>query len=383
MQIDLYREKFMSIPDKPEFNNGFRSKYFAEDPTMMVFSLFFEFDSPLLNPATNIGESAERFFKSLGDVERMKKVIEFRDRLLHLIDQTPYLIRSIDGLSGLYDYTVSEIYQSREISIKTYETLDLRIAKLAELYTDIVWDFENQKRILPDNLEWINYYIISNDIRDLALFIDGDEGKTMNNVTAYLDSFVFAFKKGKFSFAKSNNMLGSISNEDPTVGENSFRLIGGKFSKKKNRITLTNDQKNSNINKISGRRTTKKTSKIESISIFGKKFDKLVGSDNAKLIEDYARIQVAQVANKYVLEPVKSSLFTLLNSNSLFGNDVAFGGLDKKLRGKILDKEKIDLALQESVTSIDVNKVSIQGMSNSDIIDMILNDVNRRLAYVK
>jgi hypothetical protein len=383
MQIDLYREKFMAIPEKPEFNNGFRSKYFAEDPTMMVFSLFFEFDSPLLNPASGVGESAERFFRNLGDTERMKKVVEFRNRILHLIDQTPYLIRSIDGLSDLYDYTTNEIYTVRELNIKTYETLDLRIAKLAELYTDIVWDFENQKRILPDNLEWLNYHVITNDVRDLAMFIDGGDGRTMTNVTAYLDSFVFSFKHGKFNFGKSNNMLGSISNEDPSVGDNSFRLIGGKFSKKKNRVLLTNEEKNKNITKISGRRTTEKTSKIESISIFGKKFDKLVGSGNAKLIEDYARIKVAQEVNEEILDPAKSSLFNLLNRNSLFGNDVAFGGLDNKLQGKILNKDKVDLPQQEPVKDVDVNLVSVQGLSNKDIIDMILNDVNRRLAYSK
>lgn len=398
MQIDLYREKFMAIPEKPSFNNGFQTKYFAEDPTTMVFSLFFEFDSPLLNPASNKGESAERYFKSLGDEKRMKKVIEFRERIMHLIDQTPYLLRSIDGLSDIYDYNAKEIYVEREITIKTYETLDLRISKLAELYTDIVWDFENQKRILPDNLEWINYHIISNDVRELVMFIKGgDNGEmAMENVTAYLDSFVFSFRNGKFSFAKSNNMLGSISNEDPTVGDNSFRLIGGKFSKKKNRITLSNDEKNASISKITGRRTTEAPSQIEEMST-GNKIKSII----KKKALDFARDEATRQISANILDPLKSKLsnvensllaFNELNFNSILNGDQNIGdlvdgvtsaitGADRAINGKILSKKKIEYTVQESISDIAGNRISIEGLSNEEIINLILNDVNRRLAY--
>lgn len=391
MQIDLYREKFMSVPKKSHFNNGFQTRYFAEDPLYIVFSLFFEFDSPFLNPETNKGESAERFFKSMGDTARQAKVVEFRERLLHLVDQTPYLLKSIDGLSDLYDYTGAMIYNDREVKIETYETVDYRIAKLAELYTDIVWDFENQKRILPSNLEWINYHVISNDIRQLVTFIYEGNDLTMNNVTAYMDSFVLSFKHAKFSFAKSNVFLSSMNNEEPTVTNNSFRLLGGKFSKKKNRITLSNEEKSESITKISGNRPTEKDSTIEKISL-----KKLV-SDMAV---DYLRQEAAQLANKYVLEPLKNSLFQLMQENSFYGtsapnlsaiisgeqslNDLIpkIGSADAKIEDRILNKPRLESFVDGAVANVQPNTVDIQGMSKEELINLILNDVNKRLAYI-
>lgn len=384
MQIDLYREKFMSIPKKPEFKDGFQTKYFAEDPTTMVFSIFFEFDSPLLNPATNIGESAERFFQNLGDDKRVAKIVEFRERILNLIDETPYLLRSIDGLGDIYDYSSKEIYLERELTIKTHETLDLRIAKIAELYTDVVWDFENQKRILPDNLEWINYHVIVNDVRELVMFIrdyeEGGHGEyMMENVTAYLDSFIYSFRGGKFSFHKSNNFLSTISNEDPTVIDNSFRLMGGKFSKKRNRVILSNDEKSVTIDKITGRRTTKSESQLEEMSL-SKKLLKIA----KKKAIDFARQEATKIISEKVLDPLKAKLSDIQNSLLSF-NELTLEGLisgDQKIgdmingvkgavngtstiEGKILDKELISTA----------------GMTHDQIVNIILNDVNKRLAY--
>lgn len=390
MNIKLSKYRFQSIPEKPQFEAGFQTKYFAEDPTMMVFSVFVEFTSPLLCPPDGMGESAERFFRSLGDDARAEKCVEFRNRLFHLMNDTPYLMKSIDGLSNIYNYEADNIYEVREIEVQTYETLDLRIAKLAELYTDLVWDFENQKRILPDNLEWINYHIVVNDIRELALFVKGSNGDMLlNDVTAYLDSFIISFRHAKFSFRESNSFLSSISNEEPTNVNNSFKFIGGKMSKKKNRILLTNDQKNETIydNQIEGTRAVQ---------------DSILGSGEKslkKLAIDYLREEATQVISEKILDPAKNSLFNLLNQNSLFGRTDEFdlsrlvtgdqniedimpkwGNIDQKLQKAILDKEKLGMDKAED-PNVSRNTVNVSGMTDAEIINAILNDVNRRLPY--
>lgn len=390
MQIDLYREKFMSVPSKHVFQNGFQTKYYAEDPLFNVFSLFFEFDSPFLNPADGKGESAERYFRSMGDDKRMKKVSEFRERLLHLVDQTPYLMKSINGLSDLYDYNNKAIYIDREIKVDTYETVDFRIAKLAELYTDIVWDFDHQKRILPTNLEWINYHIISNDIRQLVTFIESNDGTSSDNITAFMDSFVLSFKNARLSFTKSNSFLSNISNEEPVITNNSFMMVGGKFSKKKNRITLTNEEKSSNVTKITGERSTKPNNEIEKISL--KKILK-------KVAVDYLRQEASQLANEFILSPLKSSLFDLLAENSFYPTlapdlsklitgkqsigDVIpdFGSSDTRIRDRILNKDKLDFIDKADGLGESNDLINIQGMSNEELINIILNDVNKRLVY--
>lgn len=390
MKINLYRDKFISLPERPKFDAGFQTKYFAEDPLMVVFSLFFEFTSPILNPVDGIGESAERYFRQIGDDKRADKCIDFRSRLMHLMTDTPYLMKNVVGLSDIYDYTSQKIYNDREVTIETYETLDFRIAKLAELYTDMVWDFDNQRRVLPDNFEWINYHVIVNDIRELAMFVNNNSGeKSMINITPYLDSFVISFRNAKLSFAKSNVFLSNIDNENPTVNGNSFRLIGGKMSKKKNRILLTNEEKNSTITDMSAKADLKAVEK-SSISL-----GKTIGG----LAIDYAREEGAKMANKHVLAPLKNSLFGLMTQNSLTGMSEQFDltrmlsgeqsigdvvpnwkNSDRIINDTILNKNKVSLPNSQSVEVGDTSGITLSG-NTDDIINAILNDVNRRLPY--
>lgn len=385
----------MSIPAKPKFDAGFQTKYFAEDPLSVVFSLFFEFTSPILNPSDGNGESAERYFREIGDVVRANKCVDFRSRLMHLMTETPYIMKSIDGLKGVFNYESTKVYDAeREIVVDTYETLDFRIAKLADLYTDMVWDFDNQRRTLPENFEWINYHIIVNDVRELAMFVKNSHGElALTNVTPYLDSFVISFRNARLSFAQSNAFLDSINNEDPDINNNSFRILGGRMSKKKNRILLTNEEKNASINDMSAKPNAKAVEK-SSMSKW-----KALGDYASELAVDYARQEASKMANKHILDPLKNSLFGLLTQNSLTGQTEGFDATrmmsgeqsigdvmpnwknsDKIINKAILDKDKLGLPTSDTAT-VDVNLIENVSGSPEDVINFILSDVNRRLPY--
>jgi hypothetical protein len=76
---------------------------YIEDPTVMGFNLFFDFDfqSPLLN-VTSEGENAYNYLLAIGEPERAAKLRDFRDRLQHLISVTPYFFKKVSGLSSIY-----------------------------------------------------------------------------------------------------------------------------------------------------------------------------------------------------------------------------------------------------------------------------------------
>lgn len=225
--------RFVSKPIISKFNDGWQNKYFAEDPTFMGFSIHFDMSSPLLNPKENGAyESAERYFNRLGNKKLESYTRELRIRLKDLENNYQYFFQSISGLNELYKR--GESPYDLEISIETLESLDMRLAKVKELYNNITYDFFNKKDILPRNLRWLTVNIIVNDGRRI--------GKWLNNkvvdATPSLDTMIFTLENSEFDFSTGHDFLETISNAEPEVSSNSIILKGGRSHMKKFRMGL-------------------------------------------------------------------------------------------------------------------------------------------------
>lgn len=242
MKRDYFTNQFIEKRPKTLFDDGFLTKYFSEDPIFFSFSIFFDMDCPLLNPASNNQlESAERYFLNQDDDIRAGYVVELRERIKNLVSNHQYYLQSITGLNLFYAKETVD-GSDIDIEIKTMETLDMRISKIKELYNRISYDYNNKKEILPDNLCWINLKITVSDGRKLAKWINDE----FVDITPSLDTLCFKLKKTKFNFSAGHDYLETINNEEFEVGTNSLSFKGGRGSVEESRIGLTemlNNQK--------------------------------------------------------------------------------------------------------------------------------------------
>lgn len=238
-KTNYYLNKFRSAQEPTKFQNGFNTRFFAEDPIYVGFSMFFDLNSPLFNPPDNFyNESAERYFLNNDDDERAGYVKELRNRITSLIFDHQYFLQKISGIDTLY---LKDIGGDKiEIEIETLESLDMRITKIKELFRLITYDYDGEKQILPDNLQWMNVNILINDCRNIGKFIDGE----IVDITPSLDTIIHTIKECRFDIT-NHSYAGEISNSEPEFGSNSFKIIGGHSHMNRSRMSLlealTND----------------------------------------------------------------------------------------------------------------------------------------------
>jgi hypothetical protein len=327
--------------------NGFNSKYFSEEPTFLSYSLFFDFSSPFFNKPDSVGESAERYFRRLKDTSRADMVVEFRSRLLHLIETTPYMLKDIAGMDNLLEYDRKEIYLERSLKINCYESLDLRIDNLAYLYTSIVWDWDKMKKTLPDNLEWVDFGIIITDFRDLVKYV-GDEKKS---IKPHLNARSYYFRNSKFNFRNSG--FSSLNRTTLDMSSNSFAITCGKFE---NRSYIVNNYVTAGeVEPIGNSLEKLKVSNISPMT---------VGKPQQAYIKDKASgLSASQVSTKLKAEGER-----ILKS----GIDTATSLAKQEINGAI--QRAIDIAKQEA--SMLANRNVLFGVNDESFTDLFNYGLN-------
>jgi len=368
MATNKIRQEFLEQKNNVTFGNrGFNTKFFSESPTYQSYSIFFDFNSPLLNPANSSGESAERYFSRLGDNDRANKVVEFREILLNLMEKTPYLIKELNGLSNVLDYKREEIYLERELEIKTYETLDLRISSLAQLYIAFSWDWEQHRKIIPDNLEWFNMHLIINEIRSLVKFVSAGESGRLDNMNPFIPSRVYTFNKNKFYFGNSESFLGDMKSTDATMAENSLKIYCGKFSMKKSTTNVGETPSSSNSNLLDFSRPT---------TNIGNKSKSLIDKAKEKL-ENFASDSAEQLAQRGI-DIIKKKAFQELNYNVLYRSETP--NALELLSGRQKPKDLVrDFTGNVTEGILSKNVLKLDEDSTENIVNAIINNNNRRL----
>jgi hypothetical protein len=210
-----------------------KSRYYADDPTVLGFNLFFQkdFNSPLLN-RSEFGESAMRYLISIGEPERADHLKDFIRRLTELVEDHPYFIQQMSGLGNIYKLESGKPFNDgRILEFETLESLDLRIASLVDSYIKATFDIENHRKMIPENLLEFSFIIIISEIRNFRSFIEGvdsSEGKYID-LNKNLGTFIYKFDRSLFNFEDSNGFLNSISNADLKSVSNSFKIKCGKM----------------------------------------------------------------------------------------------------------------------------------------------------------
>lgn len=190
---------FIGIKNKVD---NFRKGLFLDpldEPTFLTFSIDFKFEteptnvgygdsnlwtSPLFNNRTKWG--AVSYLMSRSYAPLANSLVQFKEILRYITNQTPWYFQSIEGLDKMRNQArdTSKGWKTKDqkITIGTLEAVDLRVQELAELYNHAVYDLTYRRDIVPDNLRWFSMDIYVAEARNLRWRIPG-VGGAANNIT--------------------------------------------------------------------------------------------------------------------------------------------------------------------------------------------------------
>jgi hypothetical protein len=174
-------------------HNNFRKGVFVDpydEPTYLTFALDFKFEEiPVPNPTSEVAllnsplfntgghASAINFLISRGFNPQADGLATFRELLRYLTFQAPWYFQEVEGLKELYAQNTdqSKGFKTKDINltINTLEAVDLRIAELAGLYRNAIFDNKFRRERVPDNLRWFSMDIYVAEFRNLRYRLPG------------------------------------------------------------------------------------------------------------------------------------------------------------------------------------------------------------------
>jgi len=174
----------------------------SDEPTFLTFSLDFDFDnivtneffgfydSPLFIDVNNIDYSAIYYLNAIGRYGEAARLKEFTRLLSYTSKSQPWFFQSISGLDKLWRAAtdMKNNYKGKEIEleIETLESLDLRIAYMADLYRSAVYDKMYMRELVPENLRKFKVDVYVSEFRNLT---------TLTENLAYYNKFSYSAKK--------------------------------------------------------------------------------------------------------------------------------------------------------------------------------------------
>lgn len=245
---------FFNIHDRYVMMDADRThviKYDSEDPTFFRFKLLVDQNSPLfyIPNGTKHQESAYHYLLSVNQLYRAQMFKRFVENFNYLIYRFPYYLTEMSGLSDIYKVQPGVAFQQRTLIFKAVESIDLFISSMAHDYIFSVYDFDNMKEIVPDNLLKFDLYINLMEFRKFRTFISEYDKRQdlaiLSGKQHYLDEdgllylnrhlgyHMIKFKGCKFLFDATN--IEQISNSAPKMLENKFSILTGKMD-----LNLTN-----------------------------------------------------------------------------------------------------------------------------------------------
>lgn len=148
------------------YTAGSTSGYSIQDPGFLGVDLLFKFgnNSPLLNltpenPDSALlgsGGSAYHYLVQIGEEDRAEALKNFVYHL-NFINSTPHLLQSVTGLGVVWNrsaqlVSASPLGEEPVLTCKFWDTLDLKLGLLLDMYQYITYDHVYHRQVLPDNL---------------------------------------------------------------------------------------------------------------------------------------------------------------------------------------------------------------------------------------
>ena len=171
--------------------------------------------------------------------KRSDMLIQFKNSLTDLLNNSPWFLQSISGLDqlslvsrkGFAVETDSDFNPQRTagkaLEFTTLESLNLRMSALADLYNQATFDYDNMRELVPRNLRKFTMYIFVSEIRNFfktsRLIGSSAALTTIDNLTSMLGSGNNPGTNiGDVAGEQNSENNGGSSDTNPASGFNSF-----------------------------------------------------------------------------------------------------------------------------------------------------------------
>ena len=171
--------------------------------------------------------------------KRSDMLIQFKNSLTDLLNNSPWFLQSISGLDqlslvsrkGFAVETDSDFNSQRTagkaLEFTTLESLNLRMSALADLYNQATFDYDNMRELVPRNLRKFTMYIFVSEIRNFfktsRLIGSSAALTTIDNLTSMLGSGNNPGTNiGDVAGEQNSENNGGSSDTNPASGFNSF-----------------------------------------------------------------------------------------------------------------------------------------------------------------
>lgn len=232
---DLYTNGFYG--DTTNFYPSVFSRIFDE-PTYLTFKIDFDFNTKMIENfapnnndplsivaydnmpmpflslgTTNYYSTFKYLSNNKGEQQRANMLYLFISGLKDIQQNYPYYFNSIEGLGDLMKINTKNGIRLKDdegiLTIKCYESLDLKITQLLQLYRKIVWDDVYQRWILPDMMRYFKMNIYISEIR---LFHSMSSSSSKNNQSKLIDIPSSINSTSYSDISSSSNSLDKINN---------------------------------------------------------------------------------------------------------------------------------------------------------------------------
>ena len=171
--------------------------------------------------------------------KRSDMLIQFKNSLSDLLNNSPWFLQTISGLDqlplvsrkGFAVEDASEFNSQRTagkaLEFTTLESLNLRMTALADLYNQATFDYDNMRELVPRNLRKFTMYIFVSEIRNFfktsRLIGSSAALTTIDNLTSLLGSGNNPGTNiGNVAGEQNSEYNGGSSNTNPASAFNSF-----------------------------------------------------------------------------------------------------------------------------------------------------------------
>lgn len=225
-------------------NSPNEEKLKYNDPSFITFRVLFDFEPIISNDEVTQGllldesrdESAISYLRRTGELERSEALKEFRWLLSKISNEFPWFFKSMSGIGDLWAWGYPEgdgiKTEPVTLDVDCYETVDLRMTALADLYRKSTWDRSHFRDLLTLDKKRFNMTIIIGEARKLRTFMNSDRGPGKTEWLKHMSAVAFRCLDCEFDF--SEFFATSIdSSAAPTEPAPTFKI-------KVNRVQETN-----------------------------------------------------------------------------------------------------------------------------------------------
>lgn len=176
--------------------NPNETKLRYNDPSFVTFRILFDFEPIVSNDEVMQGllldetrdESAISYLRRTGELERGSALNEFRWLLSRITNDFPWFFKSITGIDNLWKWGYmnsegSTQYAPVELTVSCYETVDLRMTALADLYRKASRDRRYFRDLLTLDKKRFNMTVLVGEARNLRTFVESNTTEWLNHVS--------------------------------------------------------------------------------------------------------------------------------------------------------------------------------------------------------